>query len=242
MAMNTPTATKRLTIVHPPRLGSLIRQAVDARFDGNVQRAAAKIGISQPTLSRLVSGKEKKARASTIDALRKLIPYGKRGELEATVLSQEAQQRLREYDRWMKREREYWSGIDHVRAAEGDDGKEIAQRKVMYRLNEKRKLLDHFRRQFPDLFDSFDAFLTRKQHFTSRAELAYGRIIGPLLLKGIGTGSVERTWQELDEVELKQFINAGMNRERILLKRPTDVQRAQDPPPKRRVPSPFRWS
>src|SRR5688572_19452325 len=43
-----------------------LRQAVDAVFDGNVTAAAAGLGVSQPTLHKILSGKTRESKSSTI--------------------------------------------------------------------------------------------------------------------------------------------------------------------------------
>src|SRR2546430_16840820 len=63
--------------------------------------------------------------------------------------------------------------------------------------------------------------------FRSRGDLAYVRILAPLL-DATDSGLIERRWQELTDRELRRFVEAGMERERIMLDRSPDLQRAQE--------------
>lgn len=51
------------------RFRKRLRQAVDAVFDGNVSAAAEGLGVSQPTLHKILSGKIKESKPSTIGLL-----------------------------------------------------------------------------------------------------------------------------------------------------------------------------
>lgn len=96
-----------------------------------------------------------------------------------------------------------------------------------YKVYETQDLLDRVQQLCASEFRKLDEFLTRRGHFRERVEIAYRRIIAPLL-EHEDSGGVERGWTELSEAELVQFVKAGITRERILLDREADVQRVQD--------------
>ena len=82
-------------------------------------------------------------------------------------------------------------------------------------------------RLFPDLCKESDEYLVRSGHSDARARLAYWRILEPLL-HAADTDGIELDWQELSSTDLRKFVRAGIQRERIALKRSPDAQRAQE--------------
>src|SRR4051794_14655556 len=48
------------------KLRQRLRQAVDSVFDGNVSAAAEGLGVSQPTLHKILSGKTHESKPSTV--------------------------------------------------------------------------------------------------------------------------------------------------------------------------------
>ncbi|HXT14581.1 MAG TPA: hypothetical protein VN706_03050 [Gemmatimonadaceae bacterium] len=59
-----------------------------------------------------------------------------------------------------------------------------------------------------------------------RIALALLRTLEPLLVAE-QTGGIERNWRELDEAELRRFVECGLQRELILLTRANSEIRAQ---------------
>jgi hypothetical protein len=94
------------------------------------------------------------------------------------------------------------------------------------RVLEVEHVLATSRTEFPDEFTAFESFLVKQQASATRARIAFYRILEPLL-EARESGFVERSWDELDRSELSRFIRAGMEREKILLRRSADTQRAQ---------------
>ena len=91
---------------------------------------------------------------------------------------------------------------------------------------ELKRLREHVESMFPDIFRKFDAFGNRRRHSVWRIEASKVQILAPLLLAN-KTGGIERDWRELDDRELRAFVEAGVRREKILLNRSADVPRAQ---------------
>lgn len=65
-----------------------------------------------------------------------------------------------------------------------------------------------------------------KSSVSPARELAYMRIVAPLL-DCRESGCIERRWEEMSDKELRRFIEAGLEREKLLLDRPPELQQAQ---------------
>lgn len=85
--------------------------------------------------------------------------------------------------------------------------------------------------RFPDICSRFHGFVVKRGHYSLRVWIADERVLGPSLDSRLG-GFIERHCIELRGEngrwsELKAFVDAGLKRERILLDRRADEQRAQ---------------
>jgi hypothetical protein len=88
-------------------------------------------------------------------------------------------------------------------------------------------LVEDLRKRFPAHFNDFDRFLKSRGHRGIRVDLAFRRIVEPLLQTD-GSGGIERDWRELNHEELEAFVKAGIKRETIMLDRSPDIQRAKE--------------
>jgi hypothetical protein len=75
------------------------------------------------------------------------------------------------------------------------------------------------------VFAAFRAEMVRRNTETLRQEVAVLRVIEPLL-EASQSGYVERSWSELSAKERRDFIDAGIRRELILLDREPALARA----------------
>lgn len=219
---------RRLTVVDPAGLARLLQQVIDQRYSGKQLRAAGPNRSFQSQLSRLLARRQRSIQMKTFERLMRLVPKGLHDELFAAVLSPPVSEILGAYSRWQneralrftsRRGRRWRMTRRGIKKA---DGIPFTQR-----LEEGDYLLDRLREKLPSYFTSFDKSLEKLGHSAVRKNLAYIRIIEPLL-EMRESAFVERGWQELTDEELAQFINAGMTRERILLRRSPDLQRAQE--------------
>lgn len=87
-------------------------------------------------------------------------------------------------------------------------------------------LLRTLRATFPGDFNRLDRLLSERGHTKGRSELAWSRIVSPLLEHSPSSG-VERGLREIPKPELRRFLRAGITREFILLQRGSDLARAQ---------------
>jgi hypothetical protein len=181
--------------------------------------------LGQPELHRLSKGKIGAVGIRALSGLQELL-RGNLDQLQTVLVSPEAAELVQAFGQWIDAEnsrlweRRRLGNTEVTRAVEATSGWEEE------RQAEFDWLLGRSRSAYPDLFNKFDAFLVSRQHYKPRAELAYARILAPLL-NWRESGFVERTWTELSRLERRRFIKAGMVRERILLTRAPDLQRAQ---------------
>jgi hypothetical protein len=100
-----------------------LRLAVDAVFDGNLSAAAQGLGLSQPTLHKILSGKIQESKASTVAVLADRLGVSEawlRGEPDSTIddvrhpsgfhlgqglplLARYSERRKRDYVSWLER-------------------------------------------------------------------------------------------------------------------------------------------
>lgn len=186
-----------------------------------------KIGIERSLLNRLRQGMPKTLGRSDLTRLRKAFPGDEFAEIERALLSRRAAEALAAFDAWVHAEREGLLYRDTP--TDTEVGRAIASVAgwEMQRMFEYHHLLDVIRTRFSPRIERFDSWLKRRQHFQSRGELAYMRILAPLL-DGRESGHIERRWEEMSDTELSRFIEAGIEREELLLDRPPELQRAQE--------------
>lgn len=94
------------------------------------------------------------------------------------------------------------------------------------RVLEYHHLFSHVRARLSAIVIAFDKWLQRREHSKSRGDLAYLRTLTPLL-DSRESGCIERRWEEISDKTLSRFIEAGIDREKILLDRPSELQQAQ---------------
>lgn len=208
----------QLQVVDVGALRSVL-DAVLERFPSH-RRAAAALGIGQPTFTRLLLGATKKTQKRigaatykriceallTIDlGLDPLEQLGFREQFRDSVLPWAARGIQGHYDHWV-----------------GDQLRRL-EKKVVPIL---RQLLEH--QEYRQLVRRFHQKVARRSDQASRKKrllLALYRTAEPLAAAG-ATYGVERSWQEMHAVgQLTLFLKAGLRREEILLDRELDHDR-----------------
>ena len=196
------------------------RRAADGvpGFDGNESRAAAHAGIAQSQIHRLRRKTPGRIARETYEALVKLIAPDRRARFRETLLPAVAAADIRTYHQWVRDEqvrlagmrgqglRDWESGEDHQREAS-----RIAAR-IRHQLSSHAKL--------------FDSDIQRLGHEPDRLNLAWARIIAPLV-DHVDAGGIERSVDGLTDQEFADFIKAGIRRERVLLRREPALAVAQ---------------
>jgi hypothetical protein len=221
---------RRLTVAHPEGLARLLREVIDERY-GGVQLRAARGSVSrQSQFSRLLRAKTPTIQVKTFEWLKRFVPPERRAELVASLLSPSVSDMVLAYHLWLgergdrfpsRRGRRWRMTSRGIRKA---DGIPFTQR-----LKESEYLVQRLRQQ-PDLvsyFRSFERAAKARGHSGARINLAYIRVVEPLL-EMRESGFVERGWEEMSPEDLRQFLEAGFTRERVLLNRSPDLQRAQE--------------
>ena len=246
MATNRGTTPKRAKgreylIVDRASLAGTVRDAIVRRYGGNRNRAAIAVGIPHTTLKGYEEQRTAAVRHETLDKLRRLVGSTQSALLDSALLTLGARAVLVEYDEWLQSETEVAEGgakqtARDLLAVDVDGGPLSARMGLLQwdaRTGETEQLLKELERRHADLWAPLKRKLQQRGHFKPRAQLAFYRVIAPLL-SGRDAGGIERDHLELSRKELRQFIRAGVQREVILLDRENDVRRAQSAGTERR--------
>ena len=225
--MNRRRPPKRLFVIGDrDALSREISSAIEHKANGNTSAAARVARMRQPELHRLKNGQIGSIGRKAIEGLHRLVPPHRRAALQACLVSPAALEFIHANESWSTQSRRRFL----ERGGLGDTPAGRAVQSVLgwefQRGLERDHLLRLCREEFPDLFERFERFLQQYAHSASRAKIAFDRILEPLL-ESRESGFVERSWEELTTAELRRDVKAGMDRERILLRRSPDLQRAQ---------------
>jgi hypothetical protein len=253
-ASESQRRTKLAGLTNPELLAELLRAKIDADFGGSLNKAAKACGISQPTLYRRVVGIPRRPGQKPVlprspisrVTLSKLLAFlgdaASRKAIDA-VMSPRASELVVQYDKWNKRFQADAiddARDDRIRAVPPEDeplwkGRFIEFRRLWTRL------ADELPDVYTDIFKVFDVPPGFAQQLSSgtrqrrsgiqivRFTTAIYRIFLPLL-EVKESGWIERRGHELSRSEFRHFVECGWKREKILLSRPGDLQRAQRSP------------
>ena len=202
-----------MLIADASRLQAVLKRVKDLR-GGTDREAATVLGVSQPTFTRLRSGKtsgfirfgtyEKIHRALEKDP----VEFGLLGSFEASLISGDAWLAVQEYDTWAARERHRLESLGAGRVLE-----ELCAQEP-YRKHFDR-LLRKASRPIPPEPDDH------------RSWIALYRMVEPLAASEL-TGGVELNWREMQEKEeedLHFYLRAAERCQRALLGREAPLQR-----------------
>lgn len=217
----------RIQISDPDALARVVDRVIVECFGGIELEAAKSLGVEPSLFSRLRRGRANSISEKALTSIRKRLERPDKNAVDAAVLTVAAAELLNAFDAWVSRE--HGRLLHHEDAIDTPVGRELCRLPAWehQRGSEMDYLIQTLEERIPGVFDELDDFLERRRHFRRRAELAYARILGPLL-DSVESGHIERRWQDLSDKELKRFVQAGIARERILLDRPQDVQQAQE--------------
>lgn len=246
--------TKLAQLSNPQLLAELLRAKIDADFGGSLNKAAKASGVSQPTLYRRVVGVPRRQgqipqlSKSPIsrDTLSKLLAFlgdAASGKAIDAVMSPRASELVVQNDKWNKR---FQADViddsldERIRAVSPEDGPIWKGRLVEF-----RRLWTRLAEELPDVYtDIFKVFDVRRGFAKQRSgrsrqrrsgiqivrfTTAVYRIFLPLL-EAKESGWIERRGHELSRSEFRHFVECGWKREKILLSRAGDLQRAQRSP------------
>ena len=221
---NKTLRRQRVAIVDRKLLADEIRSVVEREFDGSLLAAAESVGMVQSTLHRYSNEKIRSITRRSLDHMYRLLPTSRHHIVDQVFLTPDAAERLRKYHVHFEVGSHNYGRVTVGPVA----GNRAASTKLLpTKMNTELKRLEaHVKRKFPDIFHKFDAFGNRRRHYDWRIHASKVQTLAPLLLAG-KTGGIERDWRELDDGELRAFVEAGVKREKILLNRSADVPRAQ---------------
>ena len=210
----------RYPVTYPAKLAGMLQASLNQQFAGN-QRAAARAlagqGCQQRELNRLVRGEIGALTERTVQWVAALVGRSQHNKLWGVLLTPEARGRLALYDRWMTRR------LEHTPTTE--------------------PLETRLRRKHPTPFAEFDSFLeergyadvvstnpkVRTRHRSPRAELAFREVLVPFR-RSPQTAQIERGLNELSPREIESYLRHAFAAQRVLLRRPLDIDRAQSVP------------
>lgn len=244
----------RITILDRFRLTRLLREAVERRYQGNLNHAARDAGIPQPTLHRWVndtrsnggSDKVRKIDRRHVDGIFKLL-----GDGAAELFEHPSAWYAKTlYVRWMD------EMIDHLLGLKVDSRvfKASPEGPWKGRQTEFQALLRRIREEAPHVGAAINLVGSRLTFVSDECEeilstigkmsprmknhpagnyidparftVAVYRMLDPLL-NAAASGWVERRHLELSPEEFEQFVSAGWKRESIMLSRKDDALRLQ---------------
>lgn len=225
------------------RLARIVDQLVNDLGEGSETTAAPIIGLSQTTLNRL---RRQVYAVVSFETARRLEQAAKRvggealaRELSDAIVSRAAVDMLQEgYRDWCNQRYRRFEALDDRSGEVGrvktwrvnqqgrverelDDGRASRLRRAM--LGAVRSAAE---KEFPKEFAGFRDWWINQKLDNMRFQVAMTRIVEPLA-ETVLCAYVERRWGELTKEERRDFVKAGIRREKILLKRPHALARAR---------------
>ena len=246
--------TKLVGLPDPELLARLLREKIDAEFGGNLNKAAKAAGISQPTLYRRVIGSRRRRGQKLLvcrspisrvllSKLLKFLEGSASRDVIVALISPTVSASVIQYHKW--NERFQFEAVDDSRDARILSVPPEESPLWHGRLSEFRalwaRLADELPHVYNDIFRLFEippGFARQlskpgRQRKSGiqvvRFTTTVYRIFLPLL-EAKESGWIERRGHELSRAEFRHFVESGWRRERILLSRAGDLQRAQRPP------------
>lgn len=217
-----------------PKLADVVNQVIAFRGAGSEAEAARNVGVSRATLSR-IRRKQKptltRATAIALGTAAKSIHVGLVNDFHAALISPDAMRIFREgYQAWVRERFARWEERDGPSwriYPSGTVASDPAQ--PLQLAANRRQLIQGIWRlahaEFRDVMVKFSDEMVRRNVETERQEVAVLRVLEPLL-EASQSGYVERSWSELSAKERRDFIDAGIRRELILLDREPALARA----------------
>lgn len=227
-----------IKILDKPGLARLLRERI---ADTPELRAAKQARISQSVLNKILNQKKERLTPRTFGRLVNYLGRNKLARLKKTVLTTEANKALDEYRSWLvgelrainQHEQAYsddpftdlatltrWMKSE-VYTREGDHAN-VALVELLWDLS------DHptYGKIFDEFFDWVKQGGWPGGVWGARGKLAILRILGPLQATE-SSGGIERGLGEFQAGELTEYLKAAIRKERILMTRAPDFERAQ---------------
>jgi hypothetical protein len=195
----------RLRIHSPEDFAAVVKKAITdrSRFP-SVSAAARQAGLLQPTLWRLSRSPGQFVDADVYSAVLTLLTPDEQIVLDEKVWTSESFIAYSEYKEWL---------AEQEAEAAWDD--------PLVRL-----LVTRVETEVPHVYNEWNALFAAGDYHESRRLIAMLRIVVPLV-EARNSGGVERWHTDLSTSEFRRFIDAGWQREKILLNRGSDAARVQ---------------
>ena len=212
-------------------LAIVAEKIVDLRGAGSVTEAAKNVGVSRSTLGRIMAEQKPtltRATAIALGTAAKSIDNDLVNRFHNALISPDAMRIFREgyqawvrerFERWEERDGPSWR-ISALNAAVEPIDRHPPQRRQMI-----QGIWRLAHAEFSDVFAAFRNEMVSRHVERERQEVAVLRVLEPLL-EASQSGYVERSWSELSAKERRDFIDAGIRRELILLNREPALARA----------------
>ena len=175
-----------------------VRRVVSERFGGNTLLAERKTGVNQYTIWRLLHEPPRCLRRSTFDALARAEPA-----LRGLIMTSRAQRAWDDWQAWVDR-----------RLKTTSQAVPMLQR------------LDQGSASWREL-ENFKEWARKWGHSERRIAVAIGSALEPLYLAALATCGLERHWGELAPEEQARYLRVALARERIILTREPEDDRAR---------------
>lgn len=198
----------------------------------NASAASKLLKIPQIQLWRFMNQKRTVIRRTTFRMLLKHLPPKDRIPFSTAFFNPQTHAVLVAYKKWTTEAREQvilctptsWrqSKRNGIAKQGPSQIKKTAERQQQF-----RELERYLRKTLKGHYNDFDTKIKERTLEAGRIRLALDRIIAPLL-DSQDSAFMERDWRTMSQRELIVFIEAGMKRELMLLKRSHDAQRAQE--------------
>ena len=236
-------------------LANVIRRNMYGRWKTQV-RYAEKLGISQVRVSALLRENVGRITPTTFGALVQTTSMRDWPDLARAVMIPEAREAFDAHNRWLARELQPFNlhhlgflndpFVDAPREYESWRVRQKWPEEATWRWQEVSVLLELLL-EHPDCKGHFEKFFAWTQRHgyegdmhsfapkgrravpspSARIKLALVRVVAPLA--AAYESAVERGWYELEESgELGEYVKLALKRERILLNRAPDLERAQE--------------
>ena len=206
-------------------LRALVKQMVEHYGQGSVNKAAAAIGLSQPTLYRLHEGLSGQVSHATMVQLERAVvklDHRLRKQLLLAIMPTAALRLYRRgYSAWC-RERSLRLVRRRGQAWWREQDKPPRPVREPWRVNninaDLSSAYSQARQEFPDLFERLHRFVVRKGIPPERYKVAVTRIVEPVA-ESSASAYFEPRWMDLTPDQRRRFIKAGITREEILMSR-----------------------
>ena len=213
-------------IANPDALARLLRRAVFERHGGSEAEAARRSGIPRATLRHLLHRDVTAIRLDTVGRIRRLVGYraSSARELEGALFSPGAHAAEALYEEWLKRQLERHAPLRTTRTVHREYAWMHDAAETRTRERSAHQVVATLRKRYPSHWLPLDRIIRKSVFKPGRVKLAYYEVVAPLL-NAVRTGGMELDVNDLSEPDLLKFIDAGITRALLLLKRGDDPTR-----------------